>query len=146
MMKKMLLASALLCAALGAVSAQEGAGASGGTVDVSRYGNVGLLNVGTYSAQFISEASNSVGSSFTINAKKANRDEANRIAALSGDSGLFDTAEEIALLSATAGVINIRPVEAADMLPAGDPALVDLQLGAMLYMKKVAVSFLGGGA
>jgi opacity protein-like surface antigen len=31
MMKKMLLASALLCAALGAVSAQEGAGASGGT-------------------------------------------------------------------------------------------------------------------
>jgi phosphopentomutase len=31
------------------------------------------------------------------------------------------------------------------MLPADDPVLVDLQLGAMLYMKKAAVSFLGGG-
>ena len=68
-----------------------------------------------------------------------NRAEANRIARLN-DNGSFDTAEEITLLSATTGVINIRPVEAAGMLPADDPALVDLQLGAMLYMKKAAVS------
>jgi hypothetical protein len=31
------------------------------------------------------------------------------------------------------------------MLPADDPVLVDLQLGAMLYMKKAVVSFLGNG-
>jgi hypothetical protein len=114
-------------------------------MDISRYSNVGLLNAGTYSTQFINEDTNCMASSFTIKAKKINRDEANRIAALSGDSGLFDTAEEIALLSTTAGVINVRPVEAAEMLPASDPVLIDLQLGAMLYMKKAAVSFLGGG-
>jgi hypothetical protein len=142
-MKKLLWITALfaLCAA-GFVAAQEGAGASAGTMDISKCRNVGLLSAETYSQLFVT---NGTTTKYTRAAKQSDMNEAARIAGLNGNPTSWDTAEEIALLSATAGVINIRPVEAADMLPAGDPALVDLQLGAMLYMKKAAVSFLGGG-
>jgi hypothetical protein len=59
---------------------------------------------------------------------------------------VVDTPLEIALLSVTAGVIDIRPVEAAAMLPAGDLALIDLQLGRAAYMDMQTAKFLGGNS
>jgi hypothetical protein len=110
----------------------------------SRYSNVGLLNTSDYAGNFLNKDTGNIDSQYVSKAR-ANREEALRIAGISGSPTSWDTAEEITLLSATTGVISARPVEAARMLPADDPALVDLQLGAMLYMKKAVVSFLGGG-
>ncbi|GBR76280.1 hypothetical protein NO2_0852 [Candidatus Termititenax persephonae] len=111
-------------------------------MDISKYKNVGMLNVPAYSKQFINKQTDILDSTYAF---EATDEDFERVASLGGDEYDIDTAEEIALLSATAGVINVRPVEAAEMLPANDPVLMDLQLGAMLYMKKAAVSFLGGG-
>jgi hypothetical protein len=118
--------------------------AQSGAVDVSKYRNVGLLDVDAYVQNFKNPGTNLTDTTYIMNAKMNNKTEANRIARIN-DNGAFDTAEEIVLLSVTTGVINVRPVEAAEMLPASDPVLIDLQLGAMLYMKKAVVSFLGGG-
>jgi hypothetical protein len=141
MMKKTLFLTALAICALSLV-AEEVTGGGASTMDVSKYRNVGLLDTSAYSNRV---KTNDKYADYLATAFMTNMDETLRIAGLSGDVYDFDTAEEITLLSATAGVINIRPVEAARMLPADDPVLVDLQLGAMLYMKKAAVSFLGNG-
>jgi hypothetical protein len=142
--KKLFLAALLAACVVLPLAAQEATDTGALTIDISKYSNVGLLNTDAYAQNFINSGTNLTDDTYVMNAKMSNRTEAVRIAGLNGNKA-FDTAEEIALLSATAGVINVRPVEAAGMLPAGDPALVDLQLGAMLYMKKAAVSFLGGG-
>jgi hypothetical protein len=149
-MKKTLFVTALLCAALLAcavpLAAQEVPGTSASTrrclMDISKYNGVSILNAGAYSKQFLNKQTNILDSTYAF---EATDEDFERIASLGGDKYDIDTAEEIALLSAATGVINVRPVEAAETLPASDPVLIDLQLGAMLYMKKAAVTFLSDG-
>jgi hypothetical protein len=127
MMKKMLLASALLCAALGAVSAQEGAV---------------LLDVGSYSKLFLHAGGKLAGKYYDA---ISDADYEN-ISAFGGrDLEDIDTPLEIALLSTCAGVIDIRPAEADRILPANNPRLSDLKLGAAAYMDMQAAKFLGSG-
>ncbi|MDR0637818.1 MAG: hypothetical protein LBG27_02765 [Spirochaetaceae bacterium] len=135
------LAFALLAACALSLFAQEGAG---GPVDISKYRNVSLLNAETYAQNFTNKDTGNIADKYVMRAIRTNSSEVDRVADIDGQSGI-SSVEEIALLSATAGVINVRPIEVAEMLPASDPALIDLQLGAMLYMKKATVNFLGGG-
>jgi hypothetical protein len=51
---------------------------------------------------------------------------------------------EIALLSTCAGVVDVRPVEAKNILPVNDLRTVDLKLGAVAYMDMQVAKFLGG--
>jgi hypothetical protein len=141
-MRKPFITAALFAVCAVSLAAQEGAGASASTTDINKYKGVGLLNVDAYSKHFLNKQTNMLDNVYVSVA--ADEDFA-RIAFLGGDKNAIDTAEEIALLSAAAGVINARPAEAAGMLPAGDPVLADLQLGAMLYMKKAMAGFLGNG-
>jgi hypothetical protein len=53
-----------------------------------------------------------------------------------------DTPLEIALLSYSAGVIDIRPPEAAALLPADNPRLSGQKLGAAVYKELVELRFL----
>ena len=64
-----------------------------------------------------------------------------KIGALGGDPDLIDTALEVALLSNTAGVIDIRPVEATKML--GNAKQADLKLGAAVFQELQLLRFLG---
>ena len=65
-----------------------------------------------------------------------------KIAALDGKKTDIDTALEIALLSYSVGVINIRPDAAAAMLPADNPKLAGKILGADLYKDIQVLRFL----
>jgi hypothetical protein len=116
-MKKSLWITALfaLCAA-GFVTAQEGTGASAGT----------MLNVGNYSKLFL----NGGGVRDSKYTRAASDDDYERIAPLGGDKEDIDTPLEIALLSTCTGVINIRPTETDRILPANDPKLAGKKLGA----------------
>jgi hypothetical protein len=67
----------------------------------------------------------------------------NKFCDLGGELDSVDTPLEIALLSTCAGVVDIRPVEAVNMLPADDPKLVDKKLGAAAYMDMQMARFLG---
>jgi hypothetical protein len=70
-----------------------------------------------------------------------------RVAALGGkDLTLVDTALEIALLSASAGVIDARPVQAKEMLPRNNPKLMDLTLGSWVFQEIQILRFLGNTA
>jgi hypothetical protein len=111
-------------------------------MDVSKYRNVSLLNIEGYSKQFIDSSTKVIKSDYELEAMVSDMDEFDRIATLDGIPSI-NTAEEIALLSATSGIINIRPVEAAKMLPADDPVLIDLQLGRASYMNMQMARFLG---
>jgi hypothetical protein len=100
---------------------------------------VSLLNVENYSKLF----RNAGG----LLAKKyrgiASDNDYNKVAALSEDTEIVDTPLEIALLSTCSGLVDVRPVEAVNMLPANDPKLVDKKLGAAAYMDMQAARFLG---
>jgi hypothetical protein len=67
-----------------------------------------------------------------------------RISALGGDPTDIDTPLEIALLSACAGVIDVRPVEASRML--GTPKQTDLTLGSWVFQEIQILRFLGNTA
>jgi hypothetical protein len=131
MMKKMLLASALLCAALGAVSAQKGA------VLLS------ALDLERYNSYFIDKATNALSSDYAMASTDT---EWEKISPLGGDPTDVDTPLEIALLSTCAGVVDIRPAmppEVEAILPKSNPRLSDLKLGAAVYMDLQAAKFLG---
>ncbi|MDR1970404.1 MAG: hypothetical protein LBQ46_00635, partial [Treponema sp.] len=63
-----------------------------------------------------------------------------RIAVLGGDTTDVDTAEEIAFLSYASGVVDIRPPEAAAMLPKSRES--DLKIGALMYQNLQTAAFL----
>jgi hypothetical protein len=122
---------ALLTAA--GLGAQEGAGLlSAG--DLDGYAKPFLNNNGLLSRTYI---------------RAANEDELNKVSALSGDIDVVDTPLEIALLSTCAGVVDVRPVmapEVAAILPANNPKLSDLKLGAAVYQEMQVLRFLGNTA
>jgi hypothetical protein len=131
-MKKTLLVIVLVCAALGAVSAQEGAGGAA----ASTMADI-MLNLNAYSDLF----KNSVGT-YTKYSRKASTEDHDRIAALGGEylDGV-DTPLEIALLSTCAGVVDVRPVEASRIL--GNAKQADLKLGAAVLQEAQVLRFLG---
>jgi hypothetical protein len=71
----------------------------------------------------------------------ASSEDRARVRGLGGDVESLDTPLEIALLSTCAGVIDVRPVEAVEML--GTAREADLKLGAAVYMDMQAAKFLG---
>ena len=101
---------------------------------------VSLLNVRSYSSYFL----NSNGSISRKYYKEASNDDLYRITALSGDPADIDTPLEIALLSSCAGVVDVRPVAASNML--GNAKQADLKLGAAVYQEIQILRFLGNTA
>jgi hypothetical protein len=149
MMKKVLMAKALLCALLAAFAAvslvaQEvpGTSASTGRCFMS---DVSLLNTGnleSYSRLFI----NGNGRITPKYTRAASDDDYNKIAVLGNSEISIDTPLEIALLSTCTGVVDVRPVMAPEIeaiLPKNNPRLSDLKLGAAVYMDMQAAKFLG---
>jgi hypothetical protein len=76
----------------------------------------------------------------------APREDTLKIASLDGNDKSLDTSLEVALLSTCAGVVDIHPVmapEVAAILPANNPKLSDLKLGAAVYQEMQVLRFLG---
>jgi hypothetical protein len=121
----------LWCAALIALCAAASLAAQTDTSAVS------LLNVGNYSKLFL----NGNGLTSLKYTRVASDDDHNKIADLSGDREVIDTPLEIALLSTCAGVVDVRPVEASNML--GNARQADLKLGAAVYQEMQMLRFLG---
>jgi hypothetical protein len=99
-----------------------------------------LLNVGDYSKTFL----NGGGRLDPKYSRGVSDEHFNKISVISGSETRVDTPLEIAILSSCVGAIDVRPVEAVNMLPADDPKLVDKKLGAAAYMDMQAARFLGG--
>ena len=76
--------------------------------------------------------------------RAASAEDRARFRDLGGDPELTDTPLEIALLSAATGVVNIRPVEAVQML--GDEKRTDLTLGAEVLRQITVLRFLNNAA
>jgi hypothetical protein len=98
-----------------------------------------LLNVGSYSKLFL----NGGGRVNPRYYRPVSERDYIEVAKLGGDNTAVDTPLEIAILSSCAGAIDVRPVDAVKMLPADDPKLADLKLGAAVYMDMQAAKFLG---
>jgi hypothetical protein len=135
-MKKLIVTLALaLYAFCGAgMFAQQGAG--GGAV-----ADVGMLKVASYSSSFLDK-----NKKLDIEYELAVEDDDyyDKVAALGGTSHtLVDTPLEIALLSYSAGVVDVRPVQADAVLPKNDPKLADLKLGAAVLQEVKILGFLG---
>jgi len=74
-------------------------------------------------------------------------DVRSRFAPLEGDTERIDTALEWALTSYySQAVIKVRPVEADTILPANNPKLAGLKLGAALYQEIQILRFLASGS
>jgi hypothetical protein len=98
-----------------------------------------LLNVKKYSSMFL----NSRGNLDAKYALASTSEDWDRIAALGGNLTVIDTALEIALLSNSVGVINIRPPEANAILPVNNPKQADQKLGAAVFQEIQILRFLG---
>jgi hypothetical protein len=101
---------------------------------------VSLLNVGNYSKLFL----NGGGILSRKYRDVVSSDDYNKMASLSGSGTAVDTPLEIALLSTCAGVIDVRPVEASNIL--GNARQADLKLGAAVYQEMQILRFLGDTA
>jgi len=99
-----------------------------------------MLNLNRYSSIFLGKRG-WIDSKYT---RVASDEDLERIAALAGRDDEIDTALEIALLSSAAGVVNVRPVEATQML--GTPRQEQLKLGAALIQEISIMRFLGNTA
>jgi len=101
--------------------------------------DVSLLNVNRYAAYFLKN------NEFDLKYELASTDfdYYDRVAALGGDDMLVDIPLEIALLSYSAGVIDIRPAQAIEMLPADNPKQADLKLGSAVFQELQVLRFLG---
>ena len=109
----------------------------------STMAEVSLLNVGNYSKLFLNGGGRPDSKYFRV----ATDEDWEKIASLGGeDLGNIDTPLEISLLSYAAGVIDIRPVAADAILPANDPKLSDLKLGAAVFQEIQILRFLGNTA
>jgi hypothetical protein len=134
-MRKLPLTAALLVAFAVSLAAQEAPGASAST-------DVSLLNIGNlenYSKSFLNGNGSSIASKYI---RVASDEDFEKIAPIGGNATRVDTPLEIALLSTCAGVVDVRPIEAQNMLPA-NPRTADLKLGAAVYMDMQAAKFLG---
>jgi hypothetical protein len=100
---------------------------------------VRLLNINQYSSYFLTK-----NKSLDIKYDNASTDYDyyDTVAELGGNNLLVDTPLEIALLSYSAGVIDARPVEAKEMLPANDPRTAGLKLGAATLKELTELKFL----
>jgi hypothetical protein len=127
---------AVLLAALAAVSlaAQTGGGAST---------DVGLLNTRVYGGYFgFRNGDINPDSDYILSAPRAER--VNVWSNVGGKDRTIDTPLELALFSYyAASRIDIRPIEAKEVLPANNPKLVDLKLGAATYMEMQMARFSG---
>jgi opacity protein-like surface antigen len=121
MMKKMLLASALLCAALGAASAQEGA--SGGT----RFSTGYVLT--HYEGVTINEYGKLVGATRLIRNLSTSIEERQVYGSLNGDERV-NTASELLAMASVLGIQDVKKEDA-------------LKLYAEIAMEGAANSFLG---
>jgi hypothetical protein len=139
-MKKRYLAALLALCMTAALLAQEVADTSALSL-----ADVSLLNAGNlerYSTPFL----NGGGRIDSKYLRVASRDEKLAISAFGGDTTMVDTPLEIALLSTCAGVVDIHPVmapEVAAILPANNPKLSDLKLGAAVLKEMQVLRFLG---
>ena len=102
--------------------------------------DVGLLNVRQYSSHFLNEFGR-VADKYVMAATDYYLE---KIAPLGGRPSSIDTPLEIALLSACAGVVDVRPVEASQAL--GTPKQADLKLGAAVFQEMQILRFLGNTA
>jgi hypothetical protein len=139
-MKKFLVTLAALFVLCGAVHAQNPAqGTSALTMGEANL--TSLVNVNSYSKQFLN-GNGLISRTYTRNISD---EEYSKFASLSGDTSRVDTPLEIALLSYSAGVINVRPVEADRILPANNPRLAGLKLGSAVYKELTELRFLDAG-
>ena len=103
-----------------------------------------MLNLNRYST-YILDRNNRLDLDYEL--ASTDFDYYNLVAALGGNSQtLVDTPLEIALLSNSAGVIDIRPAEANAILPANNPRQADLKLGAAVLQELQVLRFLGDTA
>jgi len=109
-----------------------------GAVAFGQDKGVSLLNVKRYSSYFL----NGGGRLDSKYLRTAPREEVLEIASFEGNDKSIDTPLEIALLSYSAGVVNVRPVEADTILPADNPRLSGLKLGAAVYKELAELRFL----
>jgi hypothetical protein len=115
-----------LAAALGA---QEETG--GALLNVNKYSSYFLNTRGRVDSQYIGEVSD---------------DEYDRFSVLSGNLEKPDTPLEVSLLTYySQGIINIRPVEAKNILPANTKTS-ELKLGVAVYQEMRILRFLGDTA
>ena len=98
-----------------------------------------VLNTKNYSAMFLNN-SGQLAVKYVL--ASSDKEYGATVAKLSGNETIIDTPLEIALLSYSAGVVNIRPVEADAILSAGNPRLAGLKLGAATYKELVELRFL----
>ena len=95
-----------------------------------------MLNLRSYSSLF----HNRFGRIADNYIMAATENDLERIAPIGGRTDDIDTALEIALLSNATGVINIRPVQANEIM--GTPKQADLKLGAAVYQEIQVLRFL----
>ncbi|MDR1113793.1 MAG: hypothetical protein LBL50_01730 [Candidatus Margulisbacteria bacterium] len=105
--------------------------------------NIGLLNVHQYSSYFL-DRDKKLDLDYELAVE--DNDYYDNVAKFGGSQTLVDTPLEIALLSYSAGVVDIRPAKAVEMLPANNPKLADLKLGAATYMEMQMARFSGKDA
>jgi hypothetical protein len=133
-MRKLPLTDALLTACAVSLAAQEVPGTSASTF----MSGVNLLSLKEYSSCFLNGDTSMMSRKYT---RMATSEDYNKIAVLSGNNEIVDTPLEIALLSTCAGVIDIRPIEAQNLLPA-DPRTTGLKLGSAVLKELAELKFL----
>jgi hypothetical protein len=124
-MKKTLLLAALLCAALGAVSAQNR------LPDLEKYAEL-------FTAQFLPADTDWKKAGVVDTVPAVNE----KYAILGGNTAYLDTALEIALYQCYSENTNPVPPDAEAILSRDNPRLVDRQLGAMVVKELAEIKFL----
>jgi hypothetical protein len=126
----------LTLAALVPLAAQE-------APDTGTFSDVSLLDTRTYSGYFgFRNGDINPDSDYILNAPRAER--VNVWSNVGGKDKTIDTPLELALFSYyAASRIDIRPIEAKEVLPANNPKLADLKLGTATYMDMQVARFTG---
>jgi hypothetical protein len=108
--------------------------------------DVSLLNTRVYGGYFgFRNGEINPDNDYILNAPRAER--VNVWSNIGGKDRTVDTPLELALFSYyAASRIDIRPIEAKDILPANNPKLADLKLGAATYMEMQMAGFTGQDA
>ena len=113
--------------------------AKGGLVLAKNLRGHSMINVKEYSKFFL----NGAGLLARKYDEATTDNDYNKFAVLGGRNDVIDTPLEIALLSMCAGVIDIRPPEADEILPKNNPKLADQKLGAAVFQEIQILRFLG---
>jgi hypothetical protein len=105
-------------------------------------GSGALLDVNKYFSYFPIKAGEDVADNDYVWTATGN--DYDRFTNLGGHTDEIDTPLEFALLSYySQPVINTRPIEAKEVLPANNPELADLKLGTATYMEMQMARFSG---